>query len=60
MDADLRLERDGGRCVEPPMGVRRPKPLWPWAWLALEGVATVGWLFAISWGAVALARWLLG
>ena len=40
MDADLRLEREGGRCVdsmniepphEPPMGVRRSKPLWPWA-----------------------------
>ena len=50
MDADLRLERDGGRCVdsmniepphEPPIGVRRSKPLWPWAWLALEGLATV-------------------
>ena len=69
MDADLRSERDGGRCVdlmniepphEPPMGVRRSKPLWPWAWLALEGVATVGWLIAIAWATVAFARWLLG
>jgi hypothetical protein len=47
MDADLRLER-GGRCVdsmniepphEPPMVVRRSKPLWPrghgWLWKAL-------------------------
>jgi hypothetical protein len=29
-----------------------------WARLALEGVATVGWLIAIAWATVAFARWL--
>ena len=39
-------------------GLRRAKAVWPWAWLALEGVATVGWLIAIGWATVAFARWL--
>jgi hypothetical protein len=41
-------------------GLRRAKVVGPWAWLALEGVATVGWLIAIGWTTVTLARWLLG
>jgi hypothetical protein len=39
---------------------RRAKAVWPWAWLALEGVATIGWMIALGWAAVAFARWLLG
>jgi hypothetical protein len=53
MDADLRLEREGGRCVdsmniEPPHEPRGrangPNP---------GGVATVGWLIAIAWATAA-------
>jgi hypothetical protein len=66
---DLRLEGDGDRCIdsmniepphEPATGLRRPRAIWPWAWLALEGVATVGWLIALGWATVVFARWLLG
>ena len=31
----------------------------PWAWLALAGVANLGWLIAIGWATVAFALWLL-
>jgi hypothetical protein len=34
--------------------------MWPYAWLALVVVATVGWLLALSWLAIALVRWLVG
>ena len=34
-------------------------PIWPWLWLALTVVATVGWLIAIGWATVALAKWIL-
>jgi hypothetical protein len=34
--------------------------IWPWAWLILEGIATVGWLWAIAWGGVRVVRWLFG
>ena len=30
----------------------------PWAWLALAGVANLGWLIAIGWATVAFALWL--
>ena len=43
--------------TEPKIGLRRLKALWPWAWIALTGVATLGWLIGIGWSAVALARW---
>ena len=67
-DSDLRLDRDGGRCIdsmniepphEPPTGLRRSNPIWPQAWLALEAVVTVGWLIAIGWATVGFTRWLL-
>jgi hypothetical protein len=34
-------------------------PIWPWLWIALTAVATVGWLIAIGWATVALAKWIL-
>jgi|SRR6476620_8308011 hypothetical protein len=40
----------------PATGQRRK--LWPWAWLAVTGLATLGWLFAIGWAAVELVHWL--
>jgi hypothetical protein len=42
------------------MGSRKRAPIWPYAWLALEGVATVGWVFALGWAAITLLGWLLG
>jgi hypothetical protein len=45
--------------IEPRPGLRRRRAMWPWAWLALTGVATVGWLIAMGWTAVTLVRWLL-
>jgi hypothetical protein len=44
--------------AEPATGLRRA--LWPWAWLVVTGVATLGWLIGICWGGVALVRWLAG
>jgi hypothetical protein len=35
------------------------KELWPSAWLALTGVAMLGWIIGIGWVAVAVVRWLL-
>ena len=40
----------------PAPGLRRAR--WPWAWLALTGVVTLGWLIGIGWAAVKLVRWL--
>jgi len=47
------------KLVEPTTGLRRLRALWPWAWLALAGAASVGWLIAIGWTAVTTVRWLL-
>jgi hypothetical protein len=44
--------------TSPVTGMRRKMTAWPWAWLALAGVATVGWVIGLGWAAVALARWL--
>ena len=43
---------------QPTTKPRTRAPIWPWIWLALTGVATVGWLCGLAWAAVALARWL--
>jgi hypothetical protein len=46
---------------KPPAARDKPRtraPIWPWIWLALTGVATVGWLCGLAWAAVALAQWL--
>lgn len=40
-------------------GLRRLGALWPAVWLALAGVATLGWLIGILWAAVKLVRWLI-
>src|ERR1700731_828840 len=42
--------------AEPATAFRRPRAIWPWAWLALTGVATVGWFVAIGWTAFTLVR----
>jgi hypothetical protein len=42
--------------VEPATGHRRR--VWPWAWLAVTGVVTLGWLIGIGWAAVELVEWL--
>jgi len=44
--------------VEPAAGLRRT--LWPWAWLALTAVVTLGWLIGIGWAAVELVQWFAG
>jgi hypothetical protein len=40
--------------------LQKRAPIWPYAWLATVGVATVGWVFALGWAAMTLVRWLLG
>jgi hypothetical protein len=41
-------------------GLRRLSALWPWVWLALSGVATLGWMTGLGWAAVRLVGWLIG
>ena len=41
----------------PTTGPRQAR--WPWAWLAVTGVVTLGWLIGIGWVAVKLVRWLI-
>jgi hypothetical protein len=36
------------------------RALWPWAWFAVTGVVTLGWLIGIGWAAVELVGWLAG
>jgi hypothetical protein len=45
---------------EPATGLRRIRSLWPWAYLALAGVITLGWAIWLGWAAVALVQWLIG
>jgi hypothetical protein len=44
--------------TQPATGLRRA--LWPWAWLVVTGVATLGWLIGIGWAGFKLAQWLAG
>jgi hypothetical protein len=46
--------------AESTSGVQRFRALSPRAWLALSGVAMLGWLIAIFWTAVEFVRWLVG
>jgi hypothetical protein len=45
--------------TEPATGLQRLGELWPAVWLALAGVATLGWLIGIVWAAVKFVRWLI-
>jgi hypothetical protein len=45
---------------EPATRLRRILSAWPWAWLALAAVATLGWAIALCWGALTLVQWLVG
>jgi hypothetical protein len=44
--------------AEPAGGFRRA--LWPWAWLAVTGVITIGWLIGMGWAAVELVKLFAG
>jgi hypothetical protein len=45
--------------TEPQHATTKPRlAIWPYAWLALTGVAMAGWLVGIVWLAVLLVRWL--
>jgi hypothetical protein len=44
----------------PATSLRKEGAIWPWVWLALVGVSTVGWLLALGWGALTFVRWLWG
>jgi hypothetical protein len=46
--------------IKPATSLRRLSALWPWVWLALMGVATLGWIIGLGWVAVALVGWLIG
>jgi hypothetical protein len=39
---------------------RKRGPIWPYTWLALVAVATVGWLLGLGWAAMTIVRWLAG
>jgi hypothetical protein len=43
---------------EPAMNSRPRERIWPLGWLILEGIATVGWLCAITWACLHVAQWL--
>jgi hypothetical protein len=45
--------------TKPAAGLRRLRALWPWVWIALMGVANLGWMIGLGWVAVALVRWLI-
>ncbi len=45
---------------DPAIKPRTREPIWPLGWLILEGIATVGWLFAIGWAGLKIAQWLFG
>jgi hypothetical protein len=47
-------------AIEPAPATKRRGAIWPLAWLALSGVAMVGWLLAIGWIAVTFVGWLWG
>jgi len=49
-----------GSGEDPLTSQRHRWAIWPWAWLALEVVATIGWLLAIGWIAVKFVVWLWG
>jgi hypothetical protein len=44
--------------TEPATGLRRA--LWPWAWLVVTGVVTLGWAIALCWAAFAFIQWIVG
>jgi hypothetical protein len=46
--------------AKPATGMRRYRALLPWVWLALMGVATLGWMIGLGWAAVAVVKWLIG
>jgi hypothetical protein len=46
--------------ADPETGHQRRRELWPWAWLALTGLATLGWVIGLGWVAFAVVRWLIG
>jgi hypothetical protein len=52
MDTETKLPADTTN------GLRRSK--WQLVWLALLGIATVGWLVALGWVAVRFGLWLWG
>jgi hypothetical protein len=43
---------------KPAAGLRRT--LWPWSWLVVTGVVTLGWLIGIGWAAVELVKRFAG
>jgi hypothetical protein len=46
--------------TKPATGIRRLSALWPWVWLALMGVVTLGWMIGLGWVTVALVGWFIG
>jgi len=46
--------------TKPATGLRRLSALWPWVWLALMGVASLGWMIGLGWAAVRLVGWVIG
>jgi hypothetical protein len=59
-DASNSLDIELKSPTKPATGLRRLRALWPWVWLALMGVATLGWAIGLAWVAVAVVRRLIG
>jgi hypothetical protein len=64
VDAIMSKTLSGPANIEPKLpneqttSLRRRAPIWPYAWLALVGIATVGWALALGWVAIILGRLL--
>jgi hypothetical protein len=59
-DVSSSLDIEQKSPTKPATGLRRLSALWPLVWLALMGVATLGWMIGLGWAAVAFVRWLIG
>ena len=59
-DVSGSLDDEQTSPIKPATSLRRLSALWPWVWLALMGVATLGWIIGLGWVAVALVGWLIG
>ena len=59
-DVSGSLDDEQTSPIKPATSLRRLSGLWPWVWIALMGVATLGWMIGLGCVAVALVRWLIG
>jgi hypothetical protein len=59
-DVSGSLDDEQTSPIKPATSLRRLSGLWPWVWLALSGVATLGWMIGLGWAAARLVGWVIG